>query len=111
MNPWIPMACITLLMSIAVGLAQPAVDSLGDPLPEDAIQRLGTLKMRYGGIGGLTYLPDGRGVVLYGGNVHLWDLAEGRLESDNPVSSRSLAAVELRQDGKALLLADGSGTV
>ncbi|MGD9495763.1 MAG: WD40 repeat domain-containing protein [Armatimonadota bacterium] len=91
--------------------AQTLTDRLGDPLPEGAIQRLGTLKMRYGSVGGLTYLPDGRGVVLSGAGVDIWDLATGTLESSTPVAATTLTSVELRADGQALLLGDGAGGV
>ena len=107
------------LLSVAAGLlsmglgagAQPRTDSLGDTLPEGALQRLGTLKMRYGSVGGLAYLPDGTGVVLAGGSVHLWNLAAGALQSSTELSATALTSVELRADGKALLLADGAGKV
>lgn len=105
------------LISAVAGLltfgahAQPLTDSLGDPLPQGAAQRLGTLKMRYGGVGGLEYLPDGRGVVLVGGSVHIWNLAEGAVESETRVSASNLTSVELRADGQALLLADTAGNV
>lgn len=111
MKLWIPSAIGVLLMLDTVCPAQQAVDSLGDPLPQGAIQRLGTLKMRYSGVGGLTYLPDGRGVVLFGANVHIWNLGEGSVESDTKVGSTALTSLELREDGKALLLADGAGKV
>ncbi len=95
-------------MSEAAGQA---LDSLGEPLPEGAIQRLGTLRMRYGGVGGLAYLPDGRGVLLTGGYVHIWDLVEGETQSRTKVSGSRLTCVQLRSDGKVLLLGDGAGTV
>ena len=98
------------LTSLSEAAAQ-AVDSLGEPLPAGAIQRLGSLRMRYGGIGGLAYLPDGRGVVLSGGYVHIWDLANGELQSQTKVSGAGLTSVRLRSDGKALVLGDNTGTV
>ncbi len=95
-------------MSEAAGQA---LDSLGEPLPEAAIQRLGTLRMRYGGVGGLAYLPDGRGVLLTGGYVHIWDLVDGEVQSRTKVSGSGLTCVQLRSDGKVLLLGDAAGTV
>ena len=99
------------LMATSICGAQEALDSLGDPLPNGAIQRLGTLKMRYGGVGGLAYLPDGRGVVLTGPNVHIWDLAAGALQSSTQVAKTTLTSVEMRPDGKVMLLGDTSGIV
>ncbi len=100
------------LLSLGLPLhTQTPTDSLGDPLPQGAIQRLGTLKMRYGSVGGLTYLPDGRGVVLSGGGVDIWDLATGAVVSSTQVAATTLTSVELRADGQALLLGDVGGAV
>lgn len=86
-------------------------DALGDPLPTGAIQRLGTLRMRIGGVGGMAYLPDGRGIVLTGGNVEIWDLTQGLRESSTRLSDAQLVSVQLRGDGKVLLIGDADGTV
>ena len=103
-------ACLVMLSTPAIG--QQATDSLGDPLPEGAIQRLGNMRMRYPSwVSGLAYLPDGRGIVLQGGGVDIWNLAKGEKESRTEVSKSGLAAVRLRPDGKVLLLADGNGIV
>ncbi len=91
--------------------AQEAKDRLGDPLPAGAAQRLGTLRLRYGGVGGLAYLPDGRGVILTGGSVELWDLAVGQRLSSTKVSGAGLVGVQVRSDGRALLLADAAGMI
>lgn len=104
------LVALALLLS-ARGVCAQALDGLGDPLPEGAIQRLGTLQMRYGGVGGLAYLPDGRGIVLTGGSVDIWDLANGELQARTKVSGVGLTSVQLRSDGGVLLLADGAGKV
>ncbi len=111
MKLWVPPVIGVLLMSASIAVAQEAVDSLGDALPKGAIQRLGTLKMRYGSVGGLAYLPDGRGVVLTGANVHIWDLDAGALESSTQVAGATLTSAEMREDGQAMLLGDSTGTV
>jgi WD40 repeat protein len=104
---------MTGLLVLSMGLAaRGAVDSLGDPLPDGAVQRLGNMRMRYGSwVSGLAYLPDGRGIVLQGGGVDIWDLAEGKQLSRTDVSKTRLMSVKLRPDGKVLLLADGDGIV
>ncbi len=109
-------ACVLLTVFLAHGVppsgGAEAADSAGEPLPPGAVQRLGTLRMRYpGGVGGLAYLPDGRGVVLTGGFVDIWDLAKGVLLSHTRVSGSGLRGIDLRPDGKALLLADAAGKV
>ena len=89
-----------------------AVDSLGDPLPEGAIQRLGTLKLRYsGGIGDLIYLSDGRGAIALGKNVEIWDLAAGSMEGSYTVAKGSISSLDLSPDGTKLLVGDGGGMV
>lgn len=98
---------IVLLASLAA-----AEDRYGDPLPEGALQRLGTLAMRYpGGISDLCYLPDGRGAIALGGRVEIWDLAEGQIERVDEVSSASIRSIEPNADGSALLVADSAGEV
>ncbi|MDP6779241.1 MAG: WD40 repeat domain-containing protein [Candidatus Latescibacteria bacterium] len=85
-------------------------DRLGDPLPDGALQRLGTTRLR-GRIADLCYLPDGRGILVSGRSVEIWDLAEGELQERNRVTESTLVSAVLRGDGKALLLADRSGSV
>ena len=90
--------------------AQAREDRLGDPLPEGAVQRLGTLRLR-GGIGGLGYLPDGRAVIAYGGDVEIWNFKTGeRLLRERVIAGR-IRSVDSRADGKAVLLADSDGKV
>lgn len=103
-------AMAILLLSAAYATA--AHDSLGDSLPPGAVQRLGTLRMRYAlSVGDLCYLPDGGGVVTTGCSVEIWDLARGRLQAKRRFSGARLTGVVPRTDGKALLIADDSGTV
>jgi len=103
-------ADILVLSVPAIG--QKATDSLGDPLPEGTVQRLGNMRMRYPSwVSGLAYLPDGRGIVLQGGGVDIWDLAKGKKESRTQVCKSRLMSVKLRLDGKVLLLADSDGNV
>ena len=111
------MRCECLLLSVlaiavaAGGASARVLDGLGDPLPEGAIQRLGTLRMRYNGVGGLAYLADGCAVVLIGGYIDLWDMAAGDLQSHTKVSDSALVDVQVRADGTTLLLADGAGVI
>jgi RNA polymerase sigma factor (sigma-70 family) len=81
-----------------------AVDRYGDPLPKGAIARLGTIRFRFQGQGGRTFLtPDGKALITAsaGGRADVWDIATGRL-------LRSIAANEalLAPDGKTLFVAD-----
>ncbi|MBL7039011.1 MAG: WD40 repeat domain-containing protein [Pirellulaceae bacterium] len=105
---------IASLLIAAVSLTVPgtsvAQDRLGDSLPEGALQRLGTTRMR-SGVSDLCYLPDGRGVFAVGGRIEIWDLAEGRLQTQHQVSKGSIASVVVSKEGTALLIADNSGSV
>src|SRR5262245_30010893 len=73
-------------------LAQPRVDALGDPLPEGAIARLGTTRMRHShlpdrylwGLGCITWSPDGKMIATtsyedtVGVEARLWEASTGK---------------------------------
>jgi WD40 repeat protein len=85
-------------------------DRLGDPLPEGALLRLGTARLRVG-VFDLCYLPDGRGVLAPGDHVEIWDLAKGERQRRIRVTKGGIASVVAHGDGKTLLIAGRSGTV
>ena len=111
MKPFAVLVSVAVVCTFVNVLAA-AEDRLGDPLPEGAVQRLGTLRMRYsGGIGDMCYLPDGRGVIAAGRQLEIWDLAKGQIESKHQVGEASPRTVSLRGDGKALLVGDSDAKV
>ncbi len=105
-------ATIVTLGLSAVSLAGARVDRYGTPLPEGALQRLGTLVMRYpDGIGDLCYLPDGRGLIAVGARVETWDLSSGALERTDEPISRTIRSIEPNREGTVLLIADAAGSI
>src|SRR6516165_8525569 len=62
------------------GEAVQRTDRYGDPLPEGAVARLGSARLRHAYLSDFVLLPDGRTVLTAGGDrlVRFWDLATGR---------------------------------
>jgi len=58
----------------------PRLDAQGDPLPDEAVSRLGTTRLRCGGhIANLDFTPDGKTLVSGGADgVRTWDAATGK---------------------------------
>jgi RNA polymerase sigma factor (sigma-70 family) len=89
----------------------PAVDRFGDPLPAEAVARLGTVRFRHGtfttrvafALGGKALASAGGELRLQDGfNIRLWDAADGRLLRQLPGSEGS-ALLAVSADGKLLL--------
>jgi WD40 repeat protein/beta-lactamase regulating signal transducer with metallopeptidase domain len=57
------------------------VDRFGDPLPEGAVMRLGTMRLRQYGVERTAFLPDGETIasMAFTGTFRLWDRKTGRL--------------------------------
>lgn len=109
MRPQLPSLLIAAAILTLPGTSV-AQDRLGDPLPDGALQRLGTTRMR-AGISDLCYLPDGRGLFAVGGRVEIWNLAEGKLQETHQVAKGSIVSVVVGKQGTTVLLADSSGKV
>src|SRR5262249_6831768 len=69
---------------VAVVPAQPVAtrtDALGDPLPTDALARMGTLRLRHGHAArAVVFAPDSRWLISAGddGAIHAWDADTGK---------------------------------
>jgi RNA polymerase sigma factor (sigma-70 family) len=84
--------------SLADAAAAPkaAADLFGDPLPPEALVRMGTIRWRLPGLAFLAALPGDQGVVTasHDGSIRLWDGASGRelRRFEKPIDEPDLAA-------------------
>jgi WD40 repeat protein len=92
----------------------PLLDLHGDPLPEGAVARLGTARMRHGYLlSGLAFSGDGKSIIasdFYSG-VHVWDATEGREVRRFFESVYYCNCLALAPDGRTLAVAFGDGSV
>lgn len=87
----------------------PRVDQYGDPLPERAIARLGTVRMRHGAlISGVAFSGDGKTIFSSDrdSGVHVWDAAEGT-EVRRIYANQYCHDLAASPDGKTLAVALG----
>jgi RNA polymerase sigma factor (sigma-70 family) len=90
------------------------VDGFGDPLPEGAVARMGSLRLRHPGLHDFAFLPDCKTVVSAGkdGLLRFWDIASGRQVREARLPSNPGDASLLTRDGKLLAMnAGGKSTL
>lgn len=89
------------------------IDGHGDPLPPDAVARLGTIRLRPGGwIDSLVYSANG--TVLYSTGhqaVFAWDVATGRLLRRFQATAESTSHLTVSADHTVVAAACGQDTV
>jgi RNA polymerase sigma factor (sigma-70 family) len=92
----------------------PRTDLFGDPLPEHALARLGTVRLRTGGpITGLMFLPGDNELISasFDGSVRLWDLVTGK-EARRLAGGLDLIGIAvLSPDGTAVAAISNDSTV
>lgn len=66
--------------SLKVAARKDAVDAHGDPLPDGAVARLGTVRFNHGeGLNRLFFSPDGKTIISEGGgSICFWDARNGK---------------------------------
>jgi len=108
-------SCVCLVIAGFVGVSaadEPRRDSFGDPLPEHAIARLGTVRFRHNyPVSEIWFFPDGRRLLTCdsGGGVSVWQLPGGRLL--NRWYFPGALRFALTPDGKILAGAADDGVV
>jgi WD40 repeat protein len=107
--------CLFFLLAPSARAEPPRTDDHGDPLPQGAVARLGTVRLRhivrdYSGAACVAFSPDGKTLVS-GGDVGLraWDVATGK---DLGWSTAAPAtSAQFTPDGKNLLTTDNHGSI
>jgi WD40 repeat protein len=90
------------------------LDLHGDPLPEGALARLGTVRLRHGHpISGAVFAGDGKSVLVsdYYSGVHVWDVAEGKEVRRFYRDDYHCHCLGLSPDGRTLAVALGNLTI
>jgi WD40 repeat protein len=105
---------VRLILSLAVlTVARPVTPtaSAADPLPEGAVARLGSRRLRHAGpVQSVAFSPDGKLLLSTGGDgtIRLWDVAGGRAVRQIPNSGHAAA---FSPDGEWLAVAEDGKTI
>src|SRR5262245_21772643 len=90
-------------------LAGVRVDRNGDPLPQWAIARLGTLRFRQdSAIESIAFTPDGKRLLTVGGSsaVGVWEAASGRSLGEY-VGEHVVKSIDVSSDGRLVVAGGG----
>src|SRR5438309_4774967 len=104
-------ALVTALPACAVGQT-PRLDAYGDALPEGAVCRIGTTRLRPGAnVGAMVFTPDGKKLVTAAREVgvHVWDVATGKELHHLPQPSGNVLATVLSPDGVYVATLESGG--
>src|SRR5262245_14629406 len=106
--------------NVRFGMPAPAearpsrVDTFGDPLPDGAFARLGTVHFRQGNsIHAVAISPDGKTIASagYPTAIHLWDAATGKRIRRLEGSESSIYSLAFLPDGKTLVSAGSNDSI
>jgi WD40 repeat protein len=98
--------------SKAVTPAPARADRHGDPLPDGAVARLGTVRWRHGyQVAALAYAPNGETIAAagFGQAVTLWEVSSGKLVHKFPRQSQPSGVVAFAPGGTMLATGDTEG--
>jgi WD40 repeat protein len=98
---------VALLLSAEVTKADdpPRVDQHGDPLPQGAVARMGTVRLRIGNtVNAIAWAPDGKLVAAAGEArfIHIWDPESAKEVMRLPTLASRVRAMTFSPDGKWL---------
>jgi hypothetical protein len=91
----------------------PRVDLYGDPLPEGAIARMGSVRFHHpaGGVTAAAFAPDGKTIAVVvverakkGSSVRFWETPTGKELSQFEVDDNHVRSVIWTADAKGVLL-------
>src|SRR5262245_11072430 len=91
-------------------LDTPRADLYGDPLPDGAVARLGSVRLRHAGLSDYVFLDGGKTVLTSGSDrvLRFWDVASGRQTREVKLQGTAGPGrcVTLSPDGKTLAAHD-----
>ncbi len=92
---------------------QARVDLYGDPLPEGALRRLGTIRWRHEDmVRSLSFSPDSKTILsCAGGTLFVWESATGRMRRKLEGGKEVSRAMALSPDGKTLAATGWTGVI
>jgi RNA polymerase sigma factor (sigma-70 family) len=100
-------AQLAAAMPVVAEEREPGTDQFGDPLPPQALARLGTTRLRHPWVvTAVTFSRDGKMLISAGwdGLIHCWDASTGRKvrQISKEVSKEEIYTLALSPDGKTL---------
>ncbi len=101
---WLLVVAWVLPAKAGTPTAQPRTDRYGDPLPDGAVARLGTVRLRQAGaVSTVAFSPDGKLLVSSGpGVVYVWDAKTGAETNRIETGFRWVNTCVFPGDGKVL---------